>query len=176
MGAGFHGGFGNTSGSRDYAVITENKTKPEKQDITRLEKQDIITNSEKKQKNKDKKPIFDKNGTVTKESIRNRAEFFLGKPAARLEHELQKHGYETMRRPSKNSGSKAKIIVTLNPSKEKNITQLQVSPGSKRHGNVPYVKISTTDIGIIKIIGSSKSEYKTDHKEKATLLFRRDKS
>jgi hypothetical protein len=121
------------------------------------------------------KPIFDKNGHVTIDSISARAEFFLGKSVARIEHELHKHGYETQRRPSVHSTSKAKIILTLNGSKERNISQIQVSPGSKRHGNVPYVKISTSDAGKIKIIGSSPSEYKTDGKEKAILLFRRKK-
>ena len=107
------------------------------------------------------------------ESIRARAEFFLGKSVARLEHELHKHGYETKRRPSTHSTSKAKIIVTLNSNKDRNISQIQVSPGSKRHGDVPYVKISTTDYGRIKIINASASEYKTDGREKATLCFRR---
>ena len=122
-----------------------------------------------------KMPIFSDTGHVTKESISNRREFFLGKSVARLEHELHKYGYETTRRPSKNRGSKAKVIITLNKSKERNIAQIQVSPGSKRHGDVPYVKISTTDIGKIKIIGADKSQYKTDGTEKATLLFRRKK-
>ena len=36
---------------------------------------------------------------------------------------------------------------------------------------VPYVKISTKDIGIIKIIGSDSSKYKTDGKETATIIF-----
>ncbi len=124
----------------------------------------------------EKKPIFSDTGYVTIDSISERREFFLGKSAARLEHELQKHGYETTRRPSKNRGSKAKIIITLNSDKEKNIAHLQISPGSKRHGNVPYVKISTTDIGKIKIIGADESQYKTDGKEKATILFRRKNS
>jgi len=73
------------------------------------------------------------------------------------------------------SASKAKIIVTLNGNKDRNISQIQVSPGSKRHGDVPYVKISTTDYGKIKIIDSSPSEYKSDGREKAELIFRRDK-
>lgn len=51
-----------------------------------------------------------------------------------------------------------------------------VSPGSNRHGNVPYVKISTSDIGRIKIIDSGPSDYKTDGKENSVLLFRRDKN
>lgn len=73
------------------------------------------------------------------------------------------------------STSKVKLIKTLNANKERNITQIMVSPGSKRHGNVAYVKISTNDIGRIKIIDSSSSEYVSDGRENATLIFRRDK-
>ena len=134
MGTGYHGGFGNTFGEGEQVahVPTNNQAKT-------------------------KAPIFDDKGHVTLESISARAEFFLGKSVARIEHELHKHGYETQRRPSVHSTSKAKIIVTLNGNKDRNIAQIQVSPGSKRHGDVPYVKISTTDIGKIKIIGASKS-------------------
>lgn len=86
---------------------------------------------------------------------------------------LCKRGYETAIRKSKFSSSRAKVIVVGNSSPERNITQVQVSPGSKRHGDVPYVKISTNDIGILKIIDARPSQYKSDGKEKATLLFRR---
>lgn len=122
-----------------------------------------------------KEPIFSKAGHVTLSSISNRREFFLGKSVARLEHEMHKYGYETTRRPSSHKGSKAKFIITLNPSTTRNITQIQVSPGSKRHGNVPYVKISTSDIGRIKIVASDPKSYKTDGHEKAKILFRRKK-
>ncbi len=126
-------------------------------------------------KRKGKLPVFDKNGHVTLESISARREFFLGKSISRLEHELHKFGYKTTRRPSKFDDSRAKIIITLNSSKNRNITQIQVSPGSKRHGNIPYVKISTSDIGRIKIIAGTKDAYKTDGKENAIILFRRKK-
>lgn len=127
------------------------------------------------EKRKSKNPIFDKNGHVTFNSISARREFFLGKSVARIEHELSKHGYKTKRRPSAREKSRAKIIVTLNPSKERNVTQIQISPGSKRHGDVPYVKISTNNIGKIKIVASDPSLYKTDGKETAKILFRRKK-
>ena len=44
-------------------------------------------------------------------------------------------------------------------------------PDGGRHGSSPYVKISTTDQGIIKIIDGSESSYKTDGKETATIIF-----
>ena len=102
---------------------------------------------------KTKHPIFGKNGHVAIDDIRSRREFFLGKSVARIEHEFTKRGYKVIRRKSVRFGSRAKIIVTINPSQERNVTQVQISSGSHRHGNIPYVKISTTDYGRIKIIG-----------------------
>lgn len=121
----------------------------------------------------EKTPIFSPTGHVTLESISLRREFFLGKSAAKIDHILKRNGYTTTRRNSVHSTSKAKAIVITNSSKQRNIKQVLVSPGSKRHGDVPYVKISTFDYGRIKIIGTEKENYKTDGKEKAVLLFRR---
>ena len=151
MGAGYCGGFGNTQGTERHK---KNNAKRR-------------TIADKKQ------PIFSKDGHVTLENVSSRREFFLGKSVAKIEWILHKFGYKTKRRPSKHSTSRAKIIIILNSSKERNISQIQISPGSKRHGNVPYVKISTTNLGKIKIIGAKKDNYKTDNKEKAILLFRR---
>lgn len=124
---------------------------------------------------KNKQKIFDRTGHVTFNSISARREFFIGKSVARLEHELNKNGYKTIRRASIHRGSKAKFIITSNSTKERNVTQIQVSSGSKRHGNVPYVKISTSDIGRIKIVAADSKKYKTDGKENAKILFRRYK-
>ena len=160
----FHG----TSGNRQTTLFQANYEGK----LNNLSKKKI---DKKVKKSKKKEPIFDKTGHVTIESISARREFFLGKSVAKIENVLQKNGYITQRRPSRRSTSHAKIIVILNQSKERNIQQVQVSPGSKRHGNVPYVKISTSDYGKIKIIGSSREQYKSDGKENATLLFRRKK-
>ncbi len=168
MGAGYHGGFGNTYGKE---IHKENLQKVEK----KQNEQVSLSNSQKKNevKKSRRQNLFTKKGHITVKRIAARREFFLGKSVVKIESILHKAGYETQRRPSKHSTSKAKIIVTLNPSRERNITQIQISPGSKRHGNVPYIKFSTTDYGKIKVIGASKEKYKTDNKEKAVLLYRR---
>lgn len=145
MGAGRYGGFGHTKGSM----------------FIPLDLQFFATKA------------IGLNGHVTENSISSHREFFFGKSVNKIEKVLQQRGYKTKRRPSIHSGSKAKIIITTNSSKIKNISQIQVSPGSKRHGNVPYVKISTTDGGKYKIINSTKAKYKTDGNEKAKLFFRR---
>ena len=144
MGAGYHGGFGATKGSIKFNL-------------------QLFAISR----------AIEPNGHVTAQSLSDHREFFWGKSVTKIEKILQKYGYKTKRRPSKHSNSKAKIIVTTNHSKIKNITQVQVSPGSKRHGNIPYVKISTSDGGRYKLINGHQSQYKTDGKEKATLFFRR---
>lgn len=153
MGAGYHGGFGKTKGKK--------KRQQKEKDV------------QKTVKKASRKPIFNDKGHVTVESISNRREFFLGKSVAKIENIMFKNGYETSRRSSKYATSRAKIIVITNHSMDRNITQIQVSSGSRRHGNVPYVKISTSDQGRIKIIAASKEQYKTDNAEKATILFRR---
>jgi len=117
------------------------------------------------------KDVF--NAFLVRFAISAHREFFLGKSASKIEKVLNQRGYKTKRRPSIHSNSRAKIVITTNSSKIKNISQIQVSPGSKRHGNVPYVKISTTDGGKYKIIDGTRSEYKTDGNEKAKLFFRR---
>lgn len=116
---------------------------------------------------------FVKNGQVTLKSVSDHREFFLGKTVDELQNELSKYGYQTISKGSNHKGSKAELIVVSNSSSERNITQIQISSGSKRHGSVPYVKISTSDYGRIKIIGSEPDDYKTDGTEKAHLLFRR---
>ena len=110
---------------------------------------------------------------VTERSISRYRERFLGKTIGQIDKMLRRHGYETTIRKSKHSTSQAKVIVIGNSSTERNITQVQVSPGSKRHGNIPYVKISTNDIGIQKIIDGTPSQYKSDGSETAKLWFRR---
>ncbi|MBR5387600.1 MAG: hypothetical protein IKS48_11485 [Eubacterium sp.] len=143
MGAGYHGGFGNTEGSLKLNL-------------------QLFANR-----------AIEPNGHVTEQSLSDHREYFWGKSVKKIEKILQKHGYQTKRRPSIHSDSKAKIIVTTNHSKDKNITQIQVSPGSKRHGHIPYVKVSTNDSGKFKLVNGFPHQYKTDNKEKAKIFFRR---
>lgn len=154
MGAGYHGGFKNTYGAMEHQKQTLNG-----QEST----------------NGKKGPIFSPTGHITKESVSDRREFFFGKSVAKIEATLRKYGYTTTRRPSIHSSSNARIIITLNHGGDRNITQVQISKGSKRHGNIPYVKINTSNIGKIKIINATEKEYKTDGNERAILLFRRQK-
>lgn len=121
--------------------------------------------------------FIDENGHVTLESISNNREWFYGKTIEEIGNILINHDYTFYERESinKDEGSKARILVITNTTKNRNISQVQVSPGSLRHGDVPYVKISTIDIGKIKIIDSTETKYKTDGSEKAKLLYRREK-
>ena len=144
MGAGYHGGFGATKGNR-----------------LKMDLQMFAYKS------------FDPKGHVTEKSIADHREFFWGKSVAKIEKILHRFGYKTVRRPSVHKESSAKIIVVKNSSKDRNITQVQVSPGSKRHGFVPYVKISTSDSGKIKLVNAYKNQYKSVGNEQAKIYFKR---
>lgn len=121
-------------------------------------------------------PLFD-NGHVTYESIAAHREEFMGKSVEQIGSLLKNNGYEFNVRASKHKdkGSTAIILEITNSSKERNIKQVQISPdGSSRHGNIPYVKLSTSDERIIKVIDGTPKEYVSDGKETARLIFRRE--
>ena len=122
-------------------------------------------------------PLFS-NGHVTYEGIKAHREEFMGKSVEQIAELLQQNGYKFNIRDSKNrekTGSTAQIIEITNSTKERNIKQVQVSPdGSSRHGNVPYVKISTSDESKIKVIDGTREQYVPGNNEKARLIFRRD--
>lgn len=117
--------------------------------------------------------IFDSKGHVSLESISENRERLLKRTPASISKMMENNGYEVELHKSRNIGSKAVPITVLNSNKDRNITQILISAGSRRHGNVPYVKISTNDIGRIKIIDGEPSDYKTDGKENSVILFRR---
>ena len=149
MGAGKHGGFGATKGQGNS--------------ILKMNLQFFASK------------VFEKGGHISEKSFEEHREFFLGKNIKRLQKELCQQGYKTHIERSTHKTSKAKKIIVENGNKEKNISIVQVSPGSKRHGNVAYVKVSTTNAGIFKII-SDESKYKSDGKEKAKIYFARRKT
>jgi len=95
---------------------------------------------------------------------------FSGKSVDEIADILRDSGYDVTIKNSTRSSSGAQIIKVNNPGGGKNITQVQVSPGGGRHGELPYVKIST-DIGKIKIIDGPSSSYKTDGLEKSVNIF-----
>ena len=120
-------------------------------------------------------PTLFNNGHVTYEGIAAHREEFMGKSADQIAELLRQNGYEVRIRRSNRDYSTAKIIEITNPSRERNIDQIQISPdGSRHHGNVPYVKISTSNEGLIKVIDGTREQYRTDGTEKAKLIFRRD--
>ncbi|WP_167957279.1 hypothetical protein [Anaerosporobacter faecicola] len=96
---------------------------------------------------------------------------FSGKSVDEIAEIMRDAGYDVTVKASTRSRSGAQIIKINNPGNGKNISQVQVSPGGGRHGSNPYIKISTTDQGIIKIIDGPEILYKTDGKETATIIF-----
>ena len=162
MGTGVGPSFGNTAGSLDIADWIsryERNVSPEEADFAK--------------KVKAVKMAFNSNGTITEESIRENVDAFCGKGTDVYVAALESIGYKVNVRKSSISKSGAVIVEVKNMSKERNVSQIQVSPGGGRHGNLPYVKISTTNSGIFKIVDGSESDYNTVGNEKATILFRR---
>lgn len=99
------------------------------------------------------------------------AKSFSGKTVDEIANMLKNEGYDVVIRNSTRSSSGAQIIQINNAGGPRNISQVQVSPGGGRHGSSPYVKISTTDQGIIKVIDGSESLYITDGLEKSINIF-----
>lgn len=149
MGAGYHGGFGGTAGNRRSGLLP----------------MDLQFFASK---------VFEKGGHISEESFSGHGEYFLGKSVKRIEKALQQQGYVTHIERSVHIKSKAKKIIVENSSATKNIAVVQVSPESKRHGETPYVKVSTIDSGKYKIV-SDKDKYKSDGNEKAKVYFARRK-
>ena len=110
-------------------------------------------------------------GTLKTDDIKKHPKAFCGRTAEEIADVLTQTGYDVSIKTSTRSRSGAKIIQISNGSGKKNISQVQVSPGGGRHGNNAYVKISTTDQGIIKVVDGDESTYKTDGKENATIIF-----
>ncbi|WP_196601340.1 hypothetical protein [Pectinatus frisingensis] len=116
------------------------------------------------------KVIF-KAGKTTIEDIAANPKALSGKSAEEVAQMLREAGYDVTVQASKKSTSGAQIIKINNPGEGRNITQVQVSPGGGRHGANPYVKISTSDQGIIKIVDGVEDIYKTDGVETAKIIF-----
>lgn len=112
-----------------------------------------------------------KNGKVSIDDIKANPNVFNEKSIEEIADVLRKSGYDVTIKTSTRSRSGAQIIQINNPGGGKNISQVQVSPGGGRHGNNPYVKISTNDQGKIKIVDGIESTYITDGKETATIVF-----
>jgi len=118
--------------------------------------------------------IFRKDGHTDYKRIAKNRELFYNKSIYQINNAMKEKGYETTIRKSTHSASKAKFIIVGNSNKNRNVTAVEVSPGSPRHGNIPYVRISTSDYGKIKVINGTKSQYKTDGLENARLIIRRN--
>lgn len=91
--------------------------------------------------------IFRKDGHTDYKRIADNREMFYDKSVYQINNVMKQQGYETTIRKSIHSNSKAKFIVVGNSNKNRNVTAVEVTPGTPRHGNVPYVRISTSDLG-----------------------------
>ncbi|MBR0518660.1 hypothetical protein IJJ97_02595 [bacterium] len=119
--------------------------------------------------------LFTQKGHITERRISANRDFFYNKTKYDIANELNKMGYKTNFKGSKYSNSKAEIIEITNHDKDKNIMQVQLSLDPNNRHKVPYVKISTSDIGKFKVVNGTKKEYVGQGNEKAKIFFKRNK-
>ena len=88
---------------------------------------------------------------------------------------MRNSGYDVVVEASKKSKLGAMVIRVNNASESagRNIQMIQVSPSGGRHGELPYIKISTTssDIGKIKIVNGTEELYKASGEKNVTVIF-----
>ena len=89
-----------------------------------------------------------------------------GRSAEEIAKDFRDAGYTVVEKGSKKPGNQSKVIQVKG---HKQITQIQVSPSSTRHGGA-YYKISTSDRGIVKVV--DKKTYKPTPDEKATIIYK----
>ncbi|MFP7289199.1 hypothetical protein SFC15_23605 [Shouchella clausii] len=73
------------------------------------------------------------NGKVTVDAIKSNPTAFKGKSTDEVARMLKNEGYDVTVKDSTKSSSGAKIIKINNTGGDRNITQVQVSPGGGRH-------------------------------------------
>lgn len=100
---------------------------------------------------------------------------FRGKSVDEIADAMRISGYDVTVKASTRSSSGAMIIRVNNASENagRNIQMLQVSPGGGRHGELPYIIISTTsqDVGKIKIINGTEDLYKASGEKNVIVIF-----
>ncbi|SHJ81849.1 RHS repeat-associated core domain-containing protein [Hathewaya proteolytica DSM 3090] len=112
---------------------------------------------------------------ISIDGVKNNLDMFRGKSVDEIAEAMRKSGYDVTVEASTRSSSGAMIIRVNNASENagRNIQMLQVSPGGGRHGELPYIKISTTsqDVGKIKIVNGTEDLYKASGEKNVTVIF-----
>jgi hypothetical protein len=115
--------------------------------------------------------MFTKEGTLIEKALLENIGLFEHINFDNFVKILEKLGYELEICDSIRSKSGAIIVKVKNISKEKNISQVQLSPGGGRHGPAAYMKISTIDIGKFKIVKGTSLDYIGNGAETAKIIF-----
>lgn len=115
-------------------------------------------------------PLFN-NGSMSFEGIKAHSKELVVKTVDEFVELMEQNGYAVHIRNSKHPSSTAQIIAVDNPSKRRNVAQIQVSPGGGIHGKDPYIKISIKRFGRVKIVNGSPDDYKHGENEKAYVIF-----
>lgn len=165
MGSGKSGLYSGTRGSSSGSNITTKQQKEKNKRAAEKRKQTI-------QKKLDGvKRLFD-NGKIQMKRVKTNPKSLRNVTPNQWIKILNDLGYkEVSKFKSTQSSSGAMIVKIGKQGIGNNINQIQISPGGGRHGEAPYIKISTTDQGKIKVVFGKQSDYKHEGNERATIIF-----
>lgn len=165
MGSGKSGLYSGTKGSSSGARITTKHLKEKNKKAGEKRKETI------RKKLEAVKSLFE-NGRILLEKVKANPKCLEKVTPKQWKKILSDLGYgDVSVAKSTQSSSGATIVKIGKQRRGNNINQVQISPGGGRHGERPYIKISTTDQGIIKVVFGKKSEYRHEGNEKATIIF-----
>ncbi len=165
MGSGNYGLYSGTKGSSKRTNIT---TKPQKEKNKKTAEKRKLTISKKVEA---VKSLFE-NGKIQLNRVKANPKCLEKVTPNQWKNILTDLGYRDVSVAKSTQSSSGAIIVKIgNQGSGNNISQVQISPGGGRHGELPYIKISTTDLGKIKVVFGKKSQYKHEGNERATIIF-----
>lgn len=165
MGTGKSELYSGTHGSSSDAVGTTKQQKEKNKKVAEKRKETI------RKKLEAVKSLFE-DGRIQLSKVKSNPKCLEKVTAKQWKKILSDLGYEDVSvAKSTHSSSGATIVKIGKQGKGNNINQVQISPGGGRHGESPYIKISTTNQGKIKVVFGKKSKYRNEGNEKATIIF-----
>lgn len=166
MGTGKSELYSGTHGSSSDAVGTTKQQKEKNKKVAEKRKETI------RKKLEAVKNLFE-NGRISLDRVKNDPYCLETITVLQFKRVLRELGYKSLRikHSDMSSSDRTRIIKISNQGKGHNINQVQFSYGGGRHGESPYIKISTTNQGKIKVVFGKKSKYRNEGNEKATIIF-----
>ena len=170
MGSGKSYLYSGTKGSSSVLVVTPAQNKEKYKQAAEKRKETI------RKKLEAVKSLFE-NGKIKLDRIQSHPDFLKEVTPNQWVKVLKEMGYEGVSKCNAAHSTSGAILIKIErQGNGHNINQIQFSPGGGRHGDSPYIKISTTDQGKIKIVFGKESDYRHEGNERATIIFTEDET